>query len=106
MDVREEAHPVNRLDVLINCCRVERLTGLGAYVDPDSVVFDALIADDTDALDRRGRGRLRVDKLRREHRRNKQQNDMEQASADAALLERIHQTPFPSLRGATKLTNR
>jgi hypothetical protein len=106
MNVRKEAHPVNCLYVLVNYRVVERLPGLGADMDADGVLFYPLITDDTHAGDGWRRGRLGMDELRREEWRKKQENSVKQASADAALLEEIHQTPFPSLRGATKLTNR
>ena len=67
VDVGEKAHPVDRLDVLVDDRVVERLAGLRGDVDADRVLFDALVTDDTDAGDYRLR--LRTDPLCRKHRR-------------------------------------
>ena len=91
VNVGEKAHPGDRLDVLIDDRFVERLAGLRSDVDADRVLFNALVTDDADAGDYRGR--LRTETLRRQHQRHQQENRMDQALPWAAPRAQIHQSP-------------
>jgi len=69
VDVGEKTHSIDGFDVVIDDRVVERLAGLSGEMNPDRVLFDALITDDPDARD--GRLRLRSRALCRKHQRQK-----------------------------------